>query len=290
MMRLVYAATAMMAAASFLSLPVAAQSSDYFVPSQRTAPQPQRPAPRAAPPRQIPVPGDQFAPPGEDVIDQNPQVPAMPMPPVPDLPALTKVAPPPAVVVGVISVPDVMRAATSAQQIDKALSERREKLQSDAQKEQAAWRELSQTLASQRSTMSPDQIRAKERDLQQRITSAQHQFRDRNLIIQEAAQFSLNQIQASLIAVIRQVAESHSMNLVLHRQEVALNMNGFDITEEVTAQINKVLPSVTIPPDGVSPLAMAPPPAPGAQPAAAQVTAPKPAGAPAAAKPAAAKP
>ena len=105
--------------------------------------------------------------------------------------------------------------------------------------------------------MTPDQVRTKERELQERITNAQQSFRDRNRIIQETAQYSLSQIERTLIGVIRQVAESRGMNLVLHRAQVALNINEFDITDQVTQQMNKVMPSINIPPDGVSPLAQA---------------------------------
>ena len=52
------------------------------------------------------------------------------------------------------------------------------------------------------------------------------------------------------------------MNLVLHRAQVALNGYEFDITDQVTQQMNKVMPSIAIPPDGVSPLAQARPAAP----------------------------
>ncbi len=51
------------------------------------------------------------------------------------------------------------------------------------------------------------------------------------------------------------------MNLVLHRAQVALNVNELDITEQVTQQMNKIMPSITIAPDGVSPLAQNTPPA-----------------------------
>jgi hypothetical protein len=88
-------------------------------------------------------------------------------------------------------------------------------------------------------------------------------------VIQDAAQYSLAQIERVLVAVIRQVAESRGMNLVLHRQQVALNANEFDLTDQVTQQLNKVLPAVVIPPDGVSPAAMAQAPTP-ATPAAGQ--------------------
>ncbi len=82
-----------------------------------------------------------------------------------------------------------MRASTAAQQVEKAIGERREKLNEDAQKEQAAWRDLQQPLANAARQLTPDQIRAKERELQERITNAQKSFRDRNRIIQEAAQY-----------------------------------------------------------------------------------------------------
>jgi hypothetical protein len=87
-----------------------------------------------------------------------------------------------------------------------------------------------------------------------------------------------------LIAVIREVAESRGMNLVLHRAQVALNVNEFDITQAVVDQLNKVLPTVVLPPDGVSAAAFAPAQAaapsaapPAATPASATPAAPPPA-------------
>ncbi len=256
------------AVAVLLALPALAQSPDYFVPGQtRGGAQPPRATPRPAPAPVPPRPISPAAPQGGQqqgpgpTADQEPPI-QLPMPAVPELPALAKGAAPPGGVIGVIGVPDVMRVSTAAQQVDRTIGERREKLNEDAQKEQQAWRDLQQALATQRNTMSPDQIRAKERELQERITSAQRQFRDRNRIIQEAAQVGLNQIQAALIAVIRQVAESRGMNLVLHRAQVALNVNEFDITDQVAGQMNKVLPAVTLPAEGVSAAGQTPAPVP----------------------------
>jgi Skp family chaperone for outer membrane proteins len=246
----------LLAAAGLLAVtPASAQNQDFFVPGQqRPAPGAGRPAtPQRAspPPRSIqPGPIPQQAGPEEQVN--------VPMPPVPELPALPKGATPPAAVIGVIGVPEVMRASAAAQAVDKALGERRDKLNEDAQKEQASWRDMQQGLANERTKLSPEQIRVRERELQERITNAQKLFRDRNRIIQEATQVAINQIQASLIGVIRQVSESRGMNLVLHRTQVALNVNEFDITEQVAEQLNKLLPNIAIPPDGVSPLAQKP--------------------------------
>lgn len=194
----------------------------------------------------------------------EPQAPAAPevqvqLPPMPELPPIPKGVEPPTPRIGVLGVPDVMRVSTAAQEVERVLGGRRQKLNEDAQKEQAAWRDLQQQLVNMRDQrgVSAEQIRTKERELQERITNAQRTFRERDRVIQEAARYSLSQIERVLVAVIRQVAESRGMNLVLHRQQVALNANEFDLTDQVAAQLNKVLPSVVIPPDGVSPAAMA---------------------------------
>ena len=273
----------------------AQQGPGYFIPPASggggtAQPRPAQPAPRPATPRaqQQPlfVPNE-----GSGQQQQEPDPPPVnvTLPPVPDLPGLPRGPTPPAAVIGVLGIPDIMRASAAAQQIEKTIGERREKLNEDAQKEQAGWRDLQQGLANQRATLSADQIRNKERELQERITNAQKTFRDRNRIIQEAGQYGLAQIERMLIAVIRQVAESRGMNLVLHRAQVALNVNEFDITQPVVDQLNKVLPIVVLPPDGISPAQFAPAQTPAAastSPAATSATAPPP-GAPPAAPPAA---
>ena len=242
---------AAMLASPLLDTPAQAQQQPgFFVPGQPTQGQGARPptrppvaaqpAPRAPEPQQ-PVELDE-APLGQ-----------IPMPPVPELPALPKGAAPPASVIGVIGLPEVMRASLAAQSADKIIGERREKLNEDAQKEQLLWRDMQQALARDRAKLTPDQIRARERELQERITAAQRSFRDRNRIIQEAAQFAINQVQSSLIGVIRQVADSRGMNLVLHRSQVALNVNEFDISDKVAEELNRILPTVNVPADGVSP-------------------------------------
>ncbi len=237
----------------------AQQSPGYFIPpSPPTQSAPRAPAPRPAGPRVAP-PAVQVTPPpglagGGGTGPNDPPI-QVQLPPVPDLPPLGRGPAPPAAVIGVLGIPDIMRASTAAQQVEKQIGERRDKLNEDAQKEQVAWRDLQQALANQRASLSADQIRTKERELQERITNSQRQLRDRNRFIQEAAQVGLAQIERMLIATIRQVAESRGMNLVLHRAQVALNINEFDITEPVVEQMNKVLPSVVLPPDGVSAVA-----------------------------------
>jgi Skp family chaperone for outer membrane proteins len=170
------------------------------------------------------------------------------------------------VVIGIISVPDVMRGSTAYQAVDKELGARRLKLNEDAQKEQTTLRDLGQALATDRGKVPTAQLNTKERELQDRIAESRRKFAERNRIIQEAGQYALAQIERTLRVVVQQVAVAHGMNMVLHGPQAALYLPEFDITTEVVGELNKVQPAVTIPPDGMSvldmkPIATAAPPA-----------------------------
>jgi Skp family chaperone for outer membrane proteins len=179
---------------------------------------------------------------------------------------------PPAPVVAIVDIPEVQRLSAAFNQVREEIERRRGRLNDDLQREQARWREEQATLAAARATMQPEQLRARERELQDRITDAQRIFRDRSRAIDTAAQGGLQQIEQALGAVIRQVASSRGINLVLPRALVIFNEPGFDLTDEVSAQMNRVLRSVNIPAEGAeAPSAQAPaqppPPAPAAAPA-----------------------
>ncbi|MBB2160418.1 OmpH family outer membrane protein [Gluconacetobacter sacchari] len=225
----------------------------WFVP--KTA----QPAPATSTPRgparnaAVPMP----AAPVDSDETQSQTPPILPLPPVPPSPDIPRGVAPPVPVIGVISVPDVMRLSTAAQQAEHVLGGRRDELAREAQKEQAGWRDEQQKLQAQAKNMSSDQIQQRERHLQERVISAQRDFRNRNRIIQEAAQVSLGQIERELVQIIRQVAGSRGMNLVLHREQVALSQEGLDITQQVADQLNKVLPTVFIPAANVDPEVLA---------------------------------
>lgn len=195
--------------------------------------------------------------PSQEADNQNGEQPVLPLPPIPPVPDIPKGAPPPAAVIGVISVESVMRQSYAAAQVERVLGARRDALARDVQKEQASWRSEQQKLQTQAASWTPAQIQAHEHSLQARILKAQKEFRNRNRIIQEAAQVSLGQIERELVVVLQKVSAAHGMNLVFHSEQVALHVDGQDITNEVALCLNKVLPSVFIPGPDVDPEVLA---------------------------------
>ncbi len=255
------------------------QTGDWFVPGQvkpTGAPPAQRPAqrPSGGPAAGMPIGGGD----GNAEPNGNPVPLQVQLPPAPEIPPIPKGQATPAAIVGILSVPDVLRVSTAYQVAYKELNARGQKLNEDAQKEQAKLRELGQTFAAERTKLSPEQIRAKETEIQDRATEAQRKFGERNRIIQEAGQYVMMQINRTMEQVAQQVALSRGVNLVLNRAQILGTTADFDLTPAVVEVLNKVLPSVVVPPDGGSPMAMQPPGAPAAASGAASV---KPAAVPA---------
>jgi Skp family chaperone for outer membrane proteins len=241
-------------------------NAEWFVPPgpQRPAGQPAaRPAPRPA--AGTPAPGAPMAPDGFNAEEQapplTPQQLQMQLPPAPEVATLPKGSPAPAASIGVLSVPDVQRMSTAFQQAYKELTGRLQQLNDDVRKESNAQTDIYQQLVNERSKLTPEQIRTKERELNDRRTSAGRKFTERRRIIQEAYQYVMAQIDRTLEQVLRQVMVSRGINLVLNGAQVLGAEPDFDLTPQVAEVLNKVLPSVVIPPDGVSPLSM---PKPGA--------------------------
>lgn len=175
------------------------------------------------------------------------------MPAIPKLPALPQGSPPPVAVIGVLSVPEVMQKSTAAQGVQKVIQERQAELGKDAQKARAKIQSEQSAIVADRSKLSDAELERKELALREQITSTQTKFEARNAAIQASGQQALSQIESELIAIIRQEAQARGMNLVLHREQVALNVQAFDITNDVVAELNKLMPSVTVPPSVVTP-------------------------------------
>jgi Skp family chaperone for outer membrane proteins len=238
------------------------QNGEWFVPGQAhpaAAPTPSHPASRTAPapsagPGALPLPGDTG-----DQANGGAPPPQFQLPPAPEIPPIPKGQATPAAIVGILSVPDVLRVSTAYQVAYKELNARGQKLNEDAQKEQATLRDMGQSFANERAKLTPEQIRAKEKEIQERATEAQRRFGERNRIIQEAGQYVMMQINRTMEQVAQQVALSRGINLVLNRAQILGTTADFDLTPAVADVMNKALPSVVVPPDGVSPLAMAPP-------------------------------
>jgi Skp family chaperone for outer membrane proteins len=215
-----------------------AQSSGYFMPP--SAPAQSAPAHVSAP-AQAPV--APAAPVSSEPTESQ----------IPNLPPLPPETAPPTAIVGVLSVPDVMQQSTAAQGVQAEIQKRQAVLKGEEETAQASLQAEQQQILAERGKISEADFEKKVQDWQNEVATAQTKFQEKNQAIQNAGQTALNQIEAELIGIIRQEAQAHGMNLILHREQVVLNVAAFDLTDETVKELNQLLPSVKVPPSIVTP-------------------------------------
>jgi Skp family chaperone for outer membrane proteins len=234
-----------------LSTAAAQGQQQWFVPGQQQQQQ-RPPAQQQRPAAQQP---QREAPQGQVAGPREPGA--------PQLPPIPRSNPPPPPVIGVVGLPEVFEASVAARGIRQTVQERLARLNDDAQREQASWRDAQQQLASQRTTLTADQLRDRERELQERVANGQRILRERNAAIQQAGQRALAEVERTALYVIGQVAESRGLNIVMNRAALILAVDEMDITAAVVEQLNRALPSVQVEAEpGAAPAAATAPAAP----------------------------
>jgi Skp family chaperone for outer membrane proteins len=227
----------------------AQQQQQWFVPGQQ---QQQRPPAQRPPAAQQQRPAQRPAAPGG-------QVPGPTEAGAPQLPPLDRAPPPPPAVIGVIGAQEVFEASVAVREVRQTLQRRLARLQEDSAREQQRWRDAQQALAAERGRLTPEQLREKERELQEQITNGQRILRERNAAIQAAGQKALAEVERVMLYVIRQVAEARGLTMVVQRQAIVLAVEEHDISEAVANQLNRALTSVPLDPDPADAPAATPP-------------------------------
>ena len=245
---------ALLLAASSLTVSHA-QAQGWFVPQPAATPATPAAAPAHARPARAAAPEPEAMPPQDDSNGQedNQPLPPLPLPTIPTVADLPKGKPPPVAIIGVLGVADVMRASNAAQIVQRVVAARREKLREQAATAQGHWRELYQALQADAPKIPQDEGRRREREIREGMIKDRTKLQAENRVIEEAGVIAGGQIERTLKQIVVKVAQSHGMNIVLQRNEVALNTQEFDITQEVADTLNKILPTVKIPDDGVNP-------------------------------------
>lgn len=179
--------------------------------------------------------------------------PAAAQPQIPTLKALPPESAPPTAIIGVLSVPDVMQKSTAAQGVQAEIQKRQAVLKKEEETAQSGLQEEQQMILAERGKISDADFETKVQNWQNEVAAAQTKFQQKNQAIQNSGQAALAQIEAELIGIIRQEAQAHGMNLILHREQVVLNVAAFDLTDETVTELNKLLPGVKVPPSVVTP-------------------------------------
>jgi outer membrane protein len=152
----------------------------------------------------------------------------------------------PPTVAAVIDYQRILREAAAARSIRAQIENRRKAYQGEISKEEQRLYEADKEFARQRSLLTPEAFAEKRQAFEEDVSEVQRLVQQRRRELDRAAEAALNEVKAALIEIVTGIAEERGFNLVLPSSEVLFFARKIDLTEEVLAKLNAMLPDVTV--------------------------------------------
>jgi outer membrane protein len=152
----------------------------------------------------------------------------------------------PPTVAAVIDYQRILRDAAAARSIRGQIETRRKAYQGEISKEEQRLHEADKEFARQRSLLTPEAFAEKRQAFEEDVSEVQRLVQQRRRELDRAAEVALNEVKTALIEIVTGIAEARGFNLVLPSSEVLFFARKIDLTEEVLAKLDAMLPDVVV--------------------------------------------
>jgi outer membrane protein len=152
----------------------------------------------------------------------------------------------PPAVAAVIDYQRILREAAAARSIRDQIESRRKAYQGEISKDEQRLHEADKEFARQRSLLTPEAFAEKRQAFEEDVSEVQRLVQQRRRELDRAAETALNEVKTALIEIVTGIAEERGFNLVLPSSEVLFFARRIDLTEEVLAKLDAMLPDVVV--------------------------------------------
>lgn len=149
-------------------------------------------------------------------------------------------------IIGVLDQQRVIAESTAARAVNVQKDKFQDVYQASTAEEEKRLRGLDEQLTAQRATLTPEAFSARMTDFQNQVNDFQKQVQNKRRNLERAYAQAMTEVQNAAVRVTDEVAAERGMNIVIYRSQVFLFDPKMDVTDDVIARLNRVLPSVTM--------------------------------------------
>lgn len=153
----------------------------------------------------------------------------------------------PAPVLGVVDVDEIQQDALSAKAVRAQAAKFQQDFEQQRGNEEAALRTTQQALQQEAKTLSQDVLAAKARAFDASVAEYRRRDLARRRAFEKSFNIAMGKVRDAMNEALRQVAVAHGVNVILPRGQVLLFDDKMNMTKEVIAQMDKLLPSTDFP-------------------------------------------
>ncbi|SRR5690606_12890823 len=149
-------------------------------------------------------------------------------------------------VVMVIDTAKIMAEARAMNSIRDQIDQIRSSYQAEIKREEDELRRADQEMAQQRQVLSPEAFNQRRQELQQRASALQVKARTRRTQLDQALRDAVQVVRNRLLKIVETVAQRHGANVVVQKSDLVYADDRMEFTDEVLAQLNAELSTVTV--------------------------------------------
>jgi Skp family chaperone for outer membrane proteins len=153
----------------------------------------------------------------------------------------------PAPVMGVVDVDEIQQESLAAKAVRAQAAKYRQEFQQQASSEEAALRATQQAIEQDRKTLPPQALAEKARAFDASVAEYQRKELARRRAFEKSFNAAMSKVQQAMIDATRQVATAHGANVILPRGQVLLFDDKMNMTKEIIALMDKLLPTAEFP-------------------------------------------
>lgn len=160
--------------------------------------------------------------------------------------AQTTVAPPPAPVIVMVDMQQLVYNSKAGKGIQGQMDKQRQAFSKEVAQQEDELQKARAELERQRNTLAPDQFEAKGRQFQQRLQELDRSVQAKQKAWQAVYSEAMNKVEEGALQVVAEIAAEHQANLVIQKAAVIFGKDGFDITSDAMQRLDQRLPAVTV--------------------------------------------
>jgi len=152
----------------------------------------------------------------------------------------------PEVVLGVVDFSLIMKESKAGKSIKDQYDTQRSAFNADVERKRKAFKDQTQKLGAQKSTLSGDDFKKKVAELDAQGKAIETSLAQAKKVLDANLNKALGQIRSALLGVIADIAKKRALTLVLDKTYVILVADAYDFTDECMKGLDAKLPSVKL--------------------------------------------
>lgn len=148
--------------------------------------------------------------------------------------------------VGVVNIQKIMRDSKAANSVRNQLKEKQKSFQADLDTKEKSLLAEDQSLVKESKTSDKAAFEQKVKDFRAKAAGAQREVQTKKMQLDKAFAGALEQIQTTVIDIVKQVAAEKKLSLVLTSSQVLYTDSSLDITADVQQRLDAKLPNVQV--------------------------------------------